>query len=176
MASEQLKYKTLYQAENIEIRHYDPALFATVSSPGGLFDNRNSNFSKLAGYIFGGNEDSQKISMTSPVTMKEKNDSAVMSFMIPSKWEKKELPDPNSEEINFEQQDGFYAITITFGGYSNQEKYEKYKKQLVAFARQNNLKRTNEIYLLGYDPPFKVINRKNEILIKLKSKPSHLPE
>lgn len=172
MASEQLQYKTLYQEENMEIRHYERALFATVSSPGSMFDNRNNNFSKLGGYIFGGNEDSKKISMTSPVTMKEENDSSVMSFMVPSRWKKEDLPAPNNQEIRFEEKEAFYALTITFGGYSNADKYDKYRKKLIEFAGRLNITLTDEVYLLGYDPPFKIMGRRNEVLIVIK----HLPE
>ena len=176
MASEQLQYKTLYQAENIEIRHYQRALFATVSSPGRMFDNRNNNFSKLAGYIFGGNEDSQKISMTSPVTMKEEKDSSVMSFMVPSRWKKEDLPAPNNQDIRFEEKEAFYALTITFGGYSNADKYDTYRKKLIEFASEHNIGLTNEVYLLGYDPPFKIMGRRNDVLIVIKHLPAKFSE
>ena len=171
MASEQQKYTTLYQEENIEVRRYEPAIFATVETPGSMFGKKNRNFSKLAGYIFGGNEESTKISMTSPVTMSQDTDSNKMSFMMPDKWTMEALPEPNNNEIRFSRQKGYYAVAITFGGYSDEEKYERNRQELLNFCKKHNLKITGETYLLGYDPPFKIMGRRNEVLIKLDAIP-----
>ena len=176
MASERLTYKTLFKKENIEIREYNAAVFATVRSEGEIFKNRSKNFRKLAGYIFGGNSNSEQISMTSPVTMKQEADTSVMSFMIPSEWSINELPKPNNEDIKFNSQEGFYAVTITFGGYSDSEKYAKYHQELVEFCQKHNLDYSEDSYLLGYDPPFKVMGRRNEVLIKLNRLPDEWPE
>ncbi|MCF8338852.1 MAG: heme-binding protein [Bacteroidales bacterium] len=171
MATEKRDYETLYQSGDIEIRKYESAIFASVRVKGSMFENKNQNFRTLAGYIFGGNDQSEKISMTSPVTMKGESDSARMSFMMPSEYRMEDLPDPNGDDIDFSKQEGFYAVTIRFGGYSDAESYENHKQKLIKFCRENNLDYTDDVSLLGYDPPFKFIGRRNEVMIKLKDYP-----
>ena len=53
-----------------EIRSYEATLFTSVKlSTKGYKSSSSKGFSILAGYIFGGNERNEKISMTSPVIM-----------------------------------------------------------------------------------------------------------
>ena len=55
---EQQNFKTLNIIDNIEIREYPPAIYASVTIKN---SNNNNMFGILAGYIFGGNENNQKI-------------------------------------------------------------------------------------------------------------------
>lgn len=171
MASEKLKYTRYYQDQNIEIRYYDEAVFAKVSSKGDMFDGRNQHFSTLAGYIFGKNEASEKIGMTIPVLMHNENDTSVMQFVMPSRYSMNTLPEPSDPSITLENSEGFWAITIQYGGYNNDAKFQKHKEKLDDFIRQNGLPSSGELYFLGYDPPFRVTGKTNEILVKLNRKP-----
>ncbi|HKK10215.1 MAG TPA: heme-binding protein [Bacteroidales bacterium] len=171
MAEEPLKYEVLLKKDNVELRHYKKALIATVAAPGDLFSERNSNFSRLADYIFGGNQNSEKIGMTSPVIMNTSADSTEMHFIMPDRYSKEDLPNPENKDIRIQEFSSFYAVAVTFGGYANESKYQQYVEEIKTFAKDKNLKHANEFMLLGYDPPFKVINRKNEILLKLTEAP-----
>ena len=64
--TEEQSYSVLKTLEDVQIREYDPVIYATVST-----DNERSLFRILAGYIFGGNESNQKIAMTAPVHLPE---------------------------------------------------------------------------------------------------------
>ena len=55
---------------------------------------------------------------------------------------------------------------ITFGGWASDEKIEKYKQQLKAALTAAGITYTNRFYFLGYNPPFEIINRKNEIIVE----------
>ena len=55
----------------------------------------NNNFNKLAGYIFGDNNDSRKMSMTTPVIMKDD----VMEFVLPSYLDSRNAPSPKDSNI-----------------------------------------------------------------------------
>lgn len=171
MADNPMKYKVLVKKDNLELRSYENVLVATVSSPGDLFSDRNSNFSKLANYIFGGNQQNEEIGMTSPVIMNATSGSTEMHFIMPERYSKENLPDPNNEDIQLQVFDSFYAVAVTFGGYANEAKYKKYVDELLAFAEENKLVHDKEFMLLGFDPPFKVVNRKNEVLLKLSEAP-----
>ena len=66
-------------------------LFTSVKLPVSDYDKASGKgFSILAGYIFGGNDKNEKISMTSPVTM-TLEDSITMMFMVPKKFKKETL-------------------------------------------------------------------------------------
>ena len=61
---------------------------------------------------------------------------------------------------------------ITFGGWANDEKIAEYKQKLIAALNVEGIKHNNRFYFLGYNPPFEVFNRKNEIIVELESKAS----
>ena len=76
------KYETLFSEDNFEVRNYEPVLKAKTYSEKGS----NDNFGKLFRYISGYNEKNQKISMTTPVYMKQENEKSMMEFVLPSKF------------------------------------------------------------------------------------------
>ena len=54
--TEEQSYTLLKTLKDVQIREYDPVIYATVST-----DNNRSLFRILAGYIFGGNESIKKL-------------------------------------------------------------------------------------------------------------------
>ncbi len=150
-----------------EIRSYEASLFTTVKLTGNKYkDVSSEGFSILAGYIFGGNKKNEKIAMTSPVAM-TLDDSMTMMFMVPKKFNKESLPKPNQSGIIFREEPAKTVAAITFGGWASDEKIEKYKQELIADLNANGIKYTNRFYFLGYNPPYEVFNRKNEIIVEL---------
>ena len=59
-------YKTIKKIDNIEIREYHESMNISYHD-----SYSEGYFQYLANYIFGGNNENQKISMTSPVTMRQ---------------------------------------------------------------------------------------------------------
>lgn len=152
-----------------EIRRYEARLFTSVQLTGNKYKDASSQgFSILAGYIFGGNEKNEKIAMTSPVAM-SLEDSMTMMFMVPKKFKKEMLPQPNQSQIKFREEPAKILAAITFGGWANDQKIEKYKQKLKSALNAEEITYTNRFYFLGYNPPFEFFNRKNEIIIDLES-------
>ncbi|MFE3868014.1 SOUL family heme-binding protein [Flavobacterium sp. LS2P90] len=152
-----------------EIRSYEASLFTSVQLTGNKYkDTSSQGFSILAGYIFGGNEKNEKIAMTSPVAM-SLGDSMTMMFMVPKKFKKEMLPQPNQSQIKFREEPAKIVAAITFGGWANDKKIEKYKQKLKSALDAEGITYTNRFYFLGYNPPFEFFNRKNEIIVDLKS-------
>ena len=90
--------------DTFEIRSYEETLFTSVKlSTKGYKNSSRKGFSILAGYIFGGNESKEKISMTSPVAM-TLEDSMTMMFMVPRGLKKEMLPKPNQSIIEFKEE------------------------------------------------------------------------
>jgi hypothetical protein len=156
-----------------EIRSYEASLFTSVKlSTTDFKDASSKGFSILAGYIFGGNERNEKISMTSPVAM-SLDDSITVMFMVPKKLKKETLPKPAQSQIKFREEPSRTVAAISFGGWANAEKIEKYKEKLIIALDAEGITYTNRFYFLGYNPPFEVFNRKNEIIVELQNEVSN---
>lgn len=153
--------------DGFEIRTYEASLFTSVQLPGNNYKDASSKgFSILAGYIFGGNQKNEKIAMTSPVAM-SLGDSMTMMFLVPKKFKKETLPTPNQSQIEFREEPAKTVAAISFDGWANDEKIEKYKQKLKLALNAEKISFTNRFYFLGYNPPFEVLNRKNEIIVEL---------
>lgn len=150
-----------------EIRTYEATLFTSVKlNTKGYGNSSRRGFSILAGYIFGNNERNEKIAMTSPVTM-SLGDSVTMMFMVPKKLKKDMLPKPNQSGIEFKEEPAKQLAAIRFSGWANDAKIEKYKQKLIAALAAEGIKYSNQFYFFGYNAPFEVFNRKNEVLVEL---------
>lgn len=155
--------------DTFEIRSYEASLFTSVKLTTKEFKEASSKgFSILAGYIFGGNEKNEKISMTSPVSM-SLGDSMTVMFLVPKKFKKETLPQPSQSQIEFREEPAKTVAAITFGGWANDKEIEKYKEKLKAALDVEGIKYTNRFYFLGYNPPFEVFNRKNEVIVELQN-------
>ena len=162
-------YSVSKQYDAFEIRNYEATLFTSVQLSDNKYkDASGKGFSILAGYIFGGNKTNEKIAMTSPVSM-SLEDSMTMMFMVPKKFKKETLPEPNQSQIKFREEPAKTIAAITFGGWANDEKIEQYKQKLKSALDTENISYTNRFYFLGYNPPYEIFNRKNEVIVELES-------
>ena len=164
---EEHKYVIIKEYDEFEVRRYDSALFSSVVLEDTTYEQTaNSGFRVLAGYIFGGNETGQKIAMTSPVAM-ELGDSTKMSFMVPSNYTEKDLPKPKNGRIFFERKEGAIMAAIRFGGWADDARIEKYKNDLIQALEKQGLKYTGKFSYLGYNPPYAIVARRNEVVVEL---------
>lgn len=162
-------YKVEKEFENFEIRNYEASLFTTVKVNTSEYEEGSSTgFRSLGGYIFGGNEKKEKIAMTSPVTMSLGEKEMEVMFMVPKDYNKNSLPNPNDKDIKFKEMPSMRVAAITFGGWANDEKIEKYKKELISKLEKENIPYTDKFFFMGYNPPYDMIGRKNEVIVQLK--------
>jgi hypothetical protein len=165
--TETQKYEVLYTKENFEIRFYPEAILATVEMNGSYDNSRNSGFQVLAGYIFGGNEENSQIAMTSPVRMSGNEKLNTMSFVLPSKMEFDNLPEPQDKRILLHKSKPMYTASVQFGGYANEAEIAKHREKLAEILKQLNLKHSNQFEYLGYNAPFDMVNRRNEVQVEI---------
>ena len=152
---------------DFEIRAYEASLFTSVKLGSNEYKKASSQgFSILAGYIFGANEKQEKIAMTSPVAM-SLEDSMTMMFMVPKKFNKSNLPKPNQSDIEFKEMPAKRVAAITFGGWSDDEKIALHKEQLTKALDEAGIGYSTRFYYLGYNPPYEVFGRKNEVIVEL---------
>lgn len=160
-------YEVVRSYKGFEIRKYSPASFSYVTLNTNKYDKASgTGFRKLAGYIFGGNEKGQQISMTSPVEM-ELDDKITMKFLIPAEYKIEDLPRPNDPEVKFVEEPSKIIAALQFGGYANDRKIRYYKKMLNKILAQHAIKHTGNFSFLGYNSPFEIFNRRNEIVVEV---------
>ena len=160
-------YKVKKKYDLFEIRTYEATLFTSVKlSTKGYENSSSKGFSILAGYIFGNNDRNEKISMTSPVSM-SLEDSMTMMFMVPKEFNKDMLPKPNQSGIEFKEEPAKTFAAIRFSGWANDTKIETYKQNLTAALDAEGISYTNRFYFFGYNAPYEVFNRINEVLVEL---------
>jgi len=153
--------------DTFEIRSYQATLFTSVKlSTKGYKNSSRKGFSILAGYIFGNNERNEKISMTSPVTM-SLEDSMTMMFMVPKQLKKEMLPKPDQSLIEFKEEPAKTVAAINFNGWANDKKIEKFKQKLISALDAEGITYSDRFYFLGYNAPYEVFNRKNEVIVEL---------
>jgi hypothetical protein len=165
------KYRVVKKEDGFEIRFYPKATFATIRSSGSNYKQvASGGFRKLAGYIFGGNDQNKSIAMTAPVRMEMSEKGSAMSFVMPEKYDMASLPKPKDATVEIKQSEPVYAAVITFGGYANDEKINDYNNKLVALLEKKKIKIIGRFNFLGYNAPFQLIGRKNEISIPIEWK------
>tara|TARA_B110000261_G_C12928416_1_gene295477 strand:+ start:123 stop:725 length:603 start_codon:yes stop_codon:yes gene_type:complete len=164
---ETYSYVVNKEYDQFEVRRYEATLFSSVKLSGTTYKETSSEgFSVLAGYIFGNNERSEKIAMTSPVAM-TLEDSSTMLFMVPNKFNKETLPQPNESKIKFHNEPAKTVAAIQFKGWASDKKIENYKQKLIAALDNEGISHTDRFYFFGYNAPYEVFNRKNEVIVEL---------
>ena len=165
------KYRLVKLEEGFEIRFYPSSTFATIHSSSTNYKQLASGgFRKLAGYIFGGNEQNKSIAMTAPVRMEMSDKGSSMSFVMPEKYDVANLPKPKDASVQITQSKEVYAAVISFGGYANDDKINKYTNLLVEILNKKGIKIIGGFNFLGYNAPYEFIGRKNEITIPVEWK------
>jgi len=166
-STERQKYTVEKEEDGFEIRYYPKAIMATVTSNSGENLNRNNNFRRLAGYIFGGNNNNKQIAMTAPVYMETENGTSKMSFVLPAQYSMNELPKPKDADIDIHySEDGYYAA-LRFGGYAGEKKIAQKEQELLHLLQKTGYKAIGTFKYLGYNAPWDVINRENDIIVKV---------
>lgn len=160
-------YKVEKKYKNIETRIYDEAMFAKIELTKSEYKTMSSKgFRVLADYIFGNNEKNAQISMTSPVVM-EMNKNYTMEFMMPNDFDKNSLPLPNNKKIEIYTKPSWRSASITFGGFANDKVIEEKIAELTKELELQNIKHRSNFKFLGYNPPYQLIDRKNEIVVEI---------
>lgn len=170
--TEKHSYKIIKKFQHFEIRTYEPAVFSYVEMPQANYSsNASRGFRKLAGYIFGGNKSKSSIAMTSPVVM-TLEDSMKMKFMVPKGIAQEKLPEPSDPDIQFENQAAKTVAAIQFSGWANDKKIKHYTEKLRTLLEQNTITYSGPFSYLGYNPPYQLVLRKNEIIVEVQWPPN----
>jgi hypothetical protein len=166
--TEEQKYTVILKDKDFEIRFYPSATVATIHSDAKTYkDLSGPGFRKLAGYIFGGNETNTSISMTSPVHIDINDSVSSMSFVMPSSYNEENLPKPNDPNVLIQKTADEYVAVIRFGGFASDEDLIIYSEKLHDILKERGITPTGHTRFLGYNPPYQLVDRRNEIVIPI---------
>ena len=160
-----LQNEYLGKKNGIEFKVYNHYTKASVNMKYGKMKSANSKFSVLANYIFGGNEKNAQIKMTAPVLYNMDTNSS-FSFLMPYEWENN-LPKPDTDEIFFSNVSEQCVGILKFGGFVKNNRAQKKVNELRDKLSALNLNYSNDFIIAVYQPPYQLINRKNEIWIEV---------
>jgi hypothetical protein len=167
------KYETLSNEiigsiNSVDFKIYNNYTKASVNNKAYNMNSASSNFPVLANYIFGGNKDNTKMAMTSPVLYNMSNKSS-FSFIMPKQFEINNLPSPDTEKIFFETVKNQCVAVMEFSGFANEKNCAVKHLELLNILKKNNIAYNNDFMIAVYQPPYQLINRKNEIWVEVNS-------
>jgi hypothetical protein len=162
------RYTIIRTGKDFEIRFYPSVTIATVTSPAKSHKElAGAGFRQLAAYIFGGNESKQQIAMTSPVHMDINDSLSSMSFVMPSQYNKSNIPKPINREVMISNTPDEYVAALKFSGFASDKDIKKYTEKLEQALKQNGITYYGNFRFLGYDAPYKLFGRRNEIIVSI---------
>lgn len=174
--TESPNYTVIKSVEGVELRKYDAYLVAEVTVKAKSLDDASSRgFRPLAGYIFGGNQSSDKIAMTAPVTTQSaasNNDGGTkidmtapvttqnagyglykVHFSMPKNWTMETLPTPNNADVKVLEIPEETRLAYRFKGRKTEAKMNAADRAILKFAMAENLEITSDAISAGYDSP-----------------------
>ena len=168
-AYESAKYTVLKSDGQIELREYPDLMLATTNMQFRAQGNDGS-FMRLFNYISGGNEDQQKVAMTTPVFMEpESTDTqGQMGFVIPKNVADNTAPAPANKDVQIRKREGGRFAVIRFKGRINPELTEQKLNKLNQWMSEQGLIADGSVEIAGYDAPWTPGPfRRNEVLVRL---------
>ena len=162
-------YKVSEKDGNIEIRIYESMLLKSVKVSGSQYQSLRQGFRPLVNYISAKGRDGEKISMTAPVmqSLGEKEDEWIVSFSMPSKYNKKNLPESKNKTIYTEKIEPIMTAVIRFAGKTdkNSQLIKEKEKVLMEWLKYREFKIISKPkYLFYNDPSTPGFLRRNEVM------------
>jgi hypothetical protein len=181
---EQAPYAVVQAEGAVEIRDYAPKLIAEVTVEGDRPAAANRGFRVLAGYIFGGNEPSEKVAMTVPVTQAPAEKIAMtvpvtqagagadlwtVQFMMPSTYGLDTLPKAKDDRIRFFVEPARREAVLRFAGIPTEGALARHEDELRSWLEARGLSFEEPVIYHFYDAPFTLPwNRRNEVAFRLR--------
>jgi len=195
MATEEPKYTLLEKSEPFELRAYAPQLIAEVKVEGDLDKASSQGFRLIAAFIFGQNQVSEKIAMTTPVGIESSDQQKsakiamtvpvgieavkpekgvanqwTVSFVMPSEYTLETLPKPLNSQVKIRQLPAENRAAITFSGFYSEDTVLEKTKALEDWIKTKNMQAIGPPQFARYNPPWSLpFMRRNEVMIRVRN-------
>ncbi|XP_023154579.1 heme-binding protein 2 [Amphiprion ocellaris] len=161
------------KGEDYEVRTYHATTWMSTSVSGMQLDpSIKTGFQRLFKYIQGNNKNKVKVEMTAPVTCRVDPGAGpaceskfTVSFYIPEEHQESP-PEPSDPEVFVEHRKELTVYVRTYGGFSDEKMKQEELLKLVESLKRDGVQYVEApYYTAGYDSPFKLTNRRNEVWV-----------
>jgi len=164
------KFKEDYNSTAYEIRTYEPSKWVSTTITGiNYLEAAEEGFDRLFAYIQGENVQHKKIPMTVPVintvipgTGPVCATKFTFSFFVPFEFQKN-TPKPTSPDLFLSELPEQKVYVRVYPGFTSQKRFIEEAQELAAALNSTQTYDKSMYYLAGYDSPFHLFNRHNEI-------------
>jgi len=104
--------------------------------------------------------------MTAPVQM-DMGSNPSMSFFMPEGLSVEDLPTPDRKDVSVHIQPSKIVAVIQFSGWASDKVLKEQFNKLKTKLKKEGIEFEDSYSYLGYNPPYKLFNRKNEVIIPL---------
>ncbi|MBV5342322.1 heme-binding protein, partial [bacterium] len=93
--------------------------------------------------------------------------STTMAFVLPSTYNETNLPTPNDSSISIVTSEPEYVAVIQFAGFASNESINEHRILLEESLKTKGLSYYGDFRYLGYNPPYQLFDRRNEVIVAL---------
>jgi DNA gyrase inhibitor GyrI len=149
----------------IELREY-AAMVWVETAMASRGNGADGSFNRLFRFITGGNEQKQKIAMTTPVFMTGQGTNATMAFVMPATMTKTAVPRPGDEAVSVRQLAGGQYAVVRFSGGRSEANETAALQRLESWLRTQKLPVKSSPVFGYFDPPWTPpFLRRNEVML-----------
>jgi len=181
--TEEPAFQSLGTEAGVEIRRYAARLAAETTVEADEMAARSEGFSRLAGYIFGGNAGASRIAMTAPVSQAGTRiamtapvaqasgaESQVIRFFLPAAL--RDPPTPKDARVRIVEVPSETVAVYRFTGSTTPEAIAAARAHLLATLPATRWVTAGEPVTWFYDPPWTIpALRRNEIAVPVTRTP-----
>ena len=163
---EEPQWELIDKLDTVELRLYQPSIQAVTELRSSA--STSAGFRRLAGYIFGGNEQAQSIAMTAPVQETLEKERPIMAFTLPAEYALDDLPAPNDDRVSIVEVPERAVATVRFSGWATGPKVARMQRELLATLSSHDIQPVGLPMLNQYNPPWTVpFLRRNEVSVEI---------
>jgi hypothetical protein len=156
-------YTTTKKDADFEVRQYPELTVATTVETTGT----DGAFMRLFRYIQGANEASQKIAMTTPVFMEEREKGREMAFVLP-KEVSQNAPAAKAADVKVNKRPAATYAVLRFSGGRSAKSEAASLERLRGLMKDKGMKESGTAVFAYYDPPWTPGPlRRNEVMLKV---------
>lgn len=149
--TEQPDYAVEKRDGDLEVRTYAPRVVAETTVGARAWEEvLDEGFRRLARYIFGGNDQHEKIAMTAPVNATVDHQ---VVFTMPKGRSIATLPDPEDRRVRLRERPAERVAALRFRGTYRGKRIEEKRRELLQRVRAAGLLPLSEPVFAGYDGP-----------------------
>ena len=167
----EVKYQTIKELDDIEIRHYNKLIIAKVDGYG------DGGFNLLFDFISGKNSSKSNLKMTSPVisrnidmTAPVLSEKESIAFVMPEEYTLENMPTPNDKRVRIEEIPERNIAVLKFSGRWTSSNFEEKSEQLLRQLKKLEIQTKGNLFSMRYNGPLTPwFLRRNEVAIEIES-------